>query len=215
MVAGFAASAPNATLLALAGDIRRDLARPRALDIGCGAGRHAIPLAQSGWDVVAVDRSMAMLLAAHPRAAREQVAARTQFVQAEMHRLPAADRRFDLLIAHGIWNLAQAAAEFRQGLEEAARAAAPRARLFIFTFSRTTLPPGAEPVPGEPYVFTGFAGRPQTFLTEGQLLDELARAGFLPDPRHPLHELNKPLPGALPALAPAPVIWEGLFRRDD
>lgn len=38
-----------------------DLAPGRALDLACGAGRHAIYLAERGWQVTAVDKSEAAL----------------------------------------------------------------------------------------------------------------------------------------------------------
>ena len=38
------------------------------VDIGCGAGRNTIPLAASGWRIVATDLSAPMLVAARDRA---------------------------------------------------------------------------------------------------------------------------------------------------
>jgi hypothetical protein len=84
--------------------------------------------------------------------------------------------------------------------------------LFLFTFSRSTLPEEAEPLPGESFVFTRFSGQPQCFLTEEQLVSELATCGFEPDPTLPLREINRPPKGALRSSG-APVIYEGLFRR--
>ena len=62
-----------------------------------------------------------------------------------MDRLPLADRSCDFVIAHGIWNLARSAVEFRRAVAEAARVAAPGAALFVFTFSRHTFPPETAP----------------------------------------------------------------------
>jgi hypothetical protein len=120
------------------------------------------------------------------------------------------DRGFDLIVAHGIWNLARSGAEFRGALREAARAAAAAARLFVFTFARRTLAPEANPVEGETFVFTQFCGSPQVFLTADQLRDELANAGFVPDPHLPLRELNLPPAGQV-RLGGPPVIFEGGF----
>jgi SAM-dependent methyltransferase len=136
---------------------------------------------------------------------------RLHLVQATMDRLPFADGVFDLLIAHGIWNLASSAHEFRRALGEAARVTRPGALLFVFTFSRATLPDAVRPVPGETFVFTQFSGRPQIFLTDRQLLAELGDIGFAPDVALPLRELNRPPAGSLTATGP--VIFEGAFRR--
>ena len=52
MVAGFASSAPNAVLMRFAEAELRGLEHGAVLDIGCGAGRNALPLMAQGWDVV-------------------------------------------------------------------------------------------------------------------------------------------------------------------
>jgi hypothetical protein len=126
--------------------------------------------------------------------------------------LPVSDASTDFMVAHGIWNLARSAAEFRCAVAEAARSAKPGAALFVFTFSRHTLPAEAEPLTGETFVFTQFSGQPQCFLTEDQLLEELAAASFVPDPGVSLRELNRPAAGAL-RTGGGPVIYEGGFRR--
>ena len=130
-----------------------------------------------------------------------------------MERIPARDRSFDLVIAHGIWNLARSAAQFRRALDEAGRVAKPGAGLFVFTFSRNTFPAQIAPVAGEPFVFTEFSGEPQCFLTEAQLNAELRRVGFVRDPAVPFHEYNVPKPGTL-STGKAPVIYEAAFRRE-
>jgi SAM-dependent methyltransferase len=210
-VAGFTRSAPNATLMRLADAEWRAGARI-ALDIGCGAGRNAVPLARVGWAVLGCDLSRPMLTAAVARAIGETPVGHTAFVLAPMDELPAADGRFDLVIAHGIWNLATSAREFRRAVHEAARAAKTAAAVFVFTFSRNTLRADAVPVAGEPFVFTAFSGRPQCFLTAEQLISELARAGLSLDPRYPLSEHNLPTSGTLTSNQ-TPVIYEGVFRR--
>jgi SAM-dependent methyltransferase len=211
-VAGFVASPPNATLLAFAS--RKREAGSRALDIGCGAGRNLVPLAEQGWIVAGVDLSRPMIEAAARRAQDDGVAGRVGLALAPMDALPIADRTVDFVVAHGIWNLARTGDEFRRAVGEAARVARPDAALFVFTFSRRTLPASARPIDGETFVFTQFSGEPQVFLTEGQLLGELAAAGFDPDAAVPLTELNVPRPGTISSNR-GPVIYEAAFRRRD
>jgi SAM-dependent methyltransferase len=212
-VAGFVTSPPNAALIQFAEPELSRARRRRLLDIGCGAGRNAIPLAAQGWHVLGLDMSMPMLRAAGSRVRGDRDSgARLRLAFAPMDSLPVADRSCDFIVAHGIWNLARRGAEFRHAVREAARVAAAGAPLFVFTFSRHTLPPDAEPVVGESFVFTQFSGEPQCFLTAEQLVTELTAAGFVPDEAIPLRELNRPAPGALPTRS-APVIHEGVFRR--
>lgn len=211
MVAGFAQSSPNPVLVRFAESELARVGTGVAVDLGCGAGRNAVPLAHMGWKVLGVDLSWPMLEAAARRAEADQISDRLKLALSPMDALPARDRAFDLVIAHGIWNLAPSAALFRRAVREAARVAGPGAALFVFTFSRNTFPVEVKPVPGEPFVFTQFSGEPQCFLTERQLLDELAAAGFAPDPGVPLTEYNRPRPGAV--RGSAPVIYEAAFRR--
>jgi SAM-dependent methyltransferase len=211
-VAGFVQSPPNAVLVRYADEVRRRVGGGVALDIGCGAARNAIPLAHQGWRVTGVDNSAPMLAAAIERARAEGAAGRASFLEGAMDALPILSRSADLLVAHGIWNLATSDAQFRRAVTEAARAAKPGAALFVFTFSRSTIAADAIPVHGERLVFTRFSGRPQIFLTGDQLTTEMAAAGFDPDPAVPLTEYNRPTPGVL-RTGSAPVIYEAAFRR--
>jgi SAM-dependent methyltransferase len=211
-VAGFARAAPNEVLLAYA---RRELPRAGAavaLDLGCGAGRNAVPLARLGFTLTGLDLSWPMLSAGVERAVHEGVRSRVRPVMAPMDRIPMRDQSVDLVIAHGIWNLAGSTVEFRRAVREAARVARPGAGLFVFTFSRHTFARETLPVAGEAFVFTEFSGRPQCFLTESQLVDELAAAGFVPDSKVPLTEYNRPQAASLQRGGP-PVIYEAAFRR--
>jgi ubiquinone/menaquinone biosynthesis C-methylase UbiE len=180
------------------------------LDIGCGAGRNAVPLAQMGWRVIASDLSSAMLLSAARRVKDAALSDRISLVQASMESLPVAPKRFDFVVAHGIWNLARSGHEFRKAVNEAARVAKSGAPLFLFTFSRHTLAQSAAPLTGESFVFTEFSGEPQCFLTDEQIIAELATAGFTADPSYPLRELNRPQGGL--RTSGVPVIYEGVFR---
>src|SRR5439155_12846883 len=102
------------------------------LDIGCGAGRNALPLARLGWKVLGTDLSWPMLRAAATRTHEHRLDDLLHVVLAPMECLPVRDRSVDLVIAHGIWNLARSAAQVRRVLDEAARGAKPAAGLVGF-----------------------------------------------------------------------------------
>jgi SAM-dependent methyltransferase len=208
-VGGFDQSPPNDALLRVAADEWR--AGARLLDIGCGAGRNAVPLAQAGWEVYGVDLSLPMVTTARARIAASQLTERARVLLAPMDRLPFASASFDFIVAHGIWNLARSGGEFQRAVHETAREARPGCAEILFTFSRHTLMPEAEPTPGESFVFTQFSGQPQCFLTEEQIVSELGARGFAPDARLPLRELNRLPQGAIHT-STAPVIYEGVFR---
>lgn len=208
-VEGFARAEPNRVLVRFAAEELARVRSGRALDIGCGAARNASALSAMGWDVLGTDLSWPMLCAARER--MRTVAGRFQGVLAPMDALPVASGAFDLIIAHGIWNLADSGKQFRRAVDEAARAAAPEAGLFVFTFSRNTLPSQVEPVAGESFVFTEFSGDRQCFLTEAQLDDEMHRVGFVREPAVPRTEYNRPTAG-MPRTSGTPVIYEAAYR---
>ena len=210
-VSGFARSAPNAVLMRFAEMEAVRSPAGRALDLGCGAGRNAVPLTAFGWDVVGLDLSWPMLVAASARGAEAGLQDRLAWALTPMDRIPLADRTVDLIIAHGIWNLAPSAELFRRAVDEAARVARPGAGLFVFTFSRNTFPAAINPVEGQPFVYTEFSGAPQCFLAEFQLVQEMARVGFAPDPAVPITEYNR-RPDTAAAIGGPPVIYEAAFR---
>jgi SAM-dependent methyltransferase len=94
-------------LRAYADEARQDEAREQALaaarlagvgeggdllDVPCGFGRHAVPLARAGLRVVGVDRSEALLAEARRRAGGERW---PKLVHADYRRLPLPDASFD------------------------------------------------------------------------------------------------------------------------
>jgi SAM-dependent methyltransferase len=212
-VAGFASAGPNEVLVGFANRLRDGSQQQRCLDIGCGAARNAVALANLGFRVVGTDLSAPMIEAARIRVRATPMAAAVDLVFAGMTSLPFRDSSFDLVVAHGVWNLARSGAEFRSAIAEAARVARPGSGLFLFTFSRRTLPLHVQPDAGESYVFSAWNGEPHCFLEEGELIGELARAGFVRDGPGPLTEYNAPRPGEVRPGSGPPVIYEGAFVR--
>jgi SAM-dependent methyltransferase len=54
------------------------------LDLGCGTGNHALPLAERGYAIVGVDRSAGMLEAARKKAASRQIGGKAKFYQEDI-----------------------------------------------------------------------------------------------------------------------------------
>jgi len=73
--------------------------RGRALDIGCGEGRHSVAFAQRGFDAVGVDLEPKAL--ARARAAAKGVGAQPLFLQANVFALPFSPVAFDVVMDYG------------------------------------------------------------------------------------------------------------------
>jgi len=73
--------------------------RPRVLELGCGTGRVAIPVAKAGATVVGVDRSASMLARASMKVRRAKLAARVTLIRGDIRHLPFPDKSFELVMA--------------------------------------------------------------------------------------------------------------------
>ena len=106
------------------------------LDVPCGFGRHAIPLAESGYGVTGVDRSRSLLDEARRRAAGR---ARPALVEADYRSLPLRDGSFDaaLNLFSSLGYLGDQADT--EVLAEIRRVLRPGARLVIETMHRDLL----------------------------------------------------------------------------
>ena len=109
-VEAFVRSPANHMLLQDAARMWRDDRRVRVLDVGCGAGRNAVPLARRGCLVIGTDLSQPILQAAAALDADDQL----RLVEAPMDALPLGSRNSDLIVAYCVWNLATSGAEFRR-----------------------------------------------------------------------------------------------------
>lgn len=69
------------------------------LELGCGTGRVAIPVARSGATVVGVDRSATMLERAQARVRRARLGSRVQLIRGDIRQLPFPDATFPLVMA--------------------------------------------------------------------------------------------------------------------
>src|SRR5262249_3141455 len=104
----------------------------RALDLGCGEGRHTILLAGRGYDVTALDLEPLALRRAKACAGRAGVAARFVLGNALALRFPAAS--FDLVLDYGCFHHV-VTRDWRRYCREVARVIRPRGHLVLSVFS--------------------------------------------------------------------------------
>jgi ubiquinone/menaquinone biosynthesis C-methylase UbiE len=79
--------------------LRASARHSRVLELGCGTGRVAIPIARDGATVVGVDRSRSMLARARTRVRRAGLASRVQLIRGDIRQLPFPDGTFPLVMA--------------------------------------------------------------------------------------------------------------------
>ncbi|MEP0546079.1 MAG: methyltransferase domain-containing protein [Rhodothermales bacterium] len=94
----------------------------RVLDLGCGSGHHAEPLARLGFDLFACDADEAAVALARDRVAEVvgEAAAR-RVTPARPAALGYPDDFFDWVVAHGTYDTAESAAELKDMLGETRR----------------------------------------------------------------------------------------------
>ena len=69
------------------------------LELGCGTGRVAIPVAKAGATVVGVDRSASMLARARMKVKRARLGSRIKLIRGDIRHLPFPDKSFELVMA--------------------------------------------------------------------------------------------------------------------
>ena len=74
-------------------------ARGPILELGCGTGRVAIPLARTGARIVGIDRSESMLSRARTRVQRARLNSGVQLIRGDIRHLPFPDKSFRLVMA--------------------------------------------------------------------------------------------------------------------
>jgi SAM-dependent methyltransferase len=109
----------------------------RIVDVGCGAGRHAIGLAARGYRVTGLDLSKALLAEAQREAARRKV--KVAFVEGDMRRMRfknAFDAAISMFTSFGYFDRPEQDREVLRGI---ARALRPRGKFLMELFNRESL----------------------------------------------------------------------------
>ncbi len=78
---------------------RRAAADAHILELGCGTGRVAVPLAKTGARIVGIDRSASMLARARSRVQRARLGSGVRLVRGDIRHLPFPDNSFPLVMA--------------------------------------------------------------------------------------------------------------------
>jgi ubiquinone/menaquinone biosynthesis C-methylase UbiE len=123
-----------------------DAADPRAgaeaLEIGCGAGHLTVRLAERGLRVEAVDSSQAMVEITEGRLETGGLGERTNVGPADVHALPFASGRFELVVAVGVIPWLHSPGE---AVKEMARVLRPGGQLILTADNRARLSSFTDP----------------------------------------------------------------------
>ena len=132
----------HATALSWIGGLRLPPAS-RVLEIGCGAGLLSMALARAGYSVTAIDPAPAMLSLTRQNAARGGLASRLCAMGGDVHALPFAPERFQLVVALGVipWLHSESAA-----VREMARVLTPGGYLLVTADNRYSLARLLDPI---------------------------------------------------------------------
>lgn len=84
---------------ALRASSRQPGQRSPILELGCGTGRVAIPVARQGATVIGIDRSASMLARARMRVRRAKLHRQVQLIRGDIRQLPFPDKSFPLVMA--------------------------------------------------------------------------------------------------------------------
>ncbi len=139
-------------VIEFARDLKREDAS-RVLDLGCGAGRHSVFLAEQGFQVVGLDVSETALKTLDGRA-RAASLKNVFLVNHEMWKLPFIDGYFDGVVCTNVLHHGKAA-EIRQAVHELHRVMKRKALAFIIALSDSDFRKGTgKNLESNTYVFT-------------------------------------------------------------
>ena len=112
----------------------------KVVDLGCGAGRYTIWLAQSGYDVYACDASEGMLN--KTKEGLEKIGYQDmeqKILKSRLEDLPFEDEMFDIVLTNGVIHNAFTCKEYKQCLEECVRVLKTDGVLYLSVFTSDTV----------------------------------------------------------------------------
>ncbi len=158
----------------------------RVLDLGCAGGRNAVPLAERGFDVYAIDSARAMVARTRgrlePILGVDEAAASVLVGEMEdLSRFP--HEHFDLVVGLGVYHQASTPEAWDRALAETARVLKRDGLLLYASFHPETAPDGTRgrPVSGQANLYSGLRSGSVYLIGPQDLERRLARLGLVPE----------------------------------
>lgn len=160
----------------------------KILDIGCAAGRNTVFLAEQGFDIYALDASLAMVEKTRERLSSYMPKEETlrRVLHGYMQDLGTFENDyFDLIVALGVYQDAEAFSIWQKAIAETARVLKPGGLCLVAQFAPDHQPHGKEAraLASEAHVFIGASrddNRRLTLLNLHDMDQEFAKLGLLP-----------------------------------
>lgn len=150
MVAYFAAKPADPIIVERLNELDVSSGNLRALDLGCGGGRHSELLASRGFDVTSVDINPAMLEATKERLNKSGYCTTTKTMSVD--RLDFEDEIFDVVVSTGVLHQVRSLGRYAVALQGIARVLKPGGLFTMNIFTNTCWDETyTVPEPSEPY----------------------------------------------------------------
>lgn len=152
----------------------------KALDLGCGGGRHTKLLLQLGFDVYACDTNPEMLKATRNKTAGmwSEVNDQKRIVEGNILSTPYPDRIFGAVVATGVLHQAKSIREYKDAIRELSRITKPEAIICLNIFTNKVWDNTYLPVAGEKYTVMTKEGLYMTLLPKNIFYDLMSESGF-------------------------------------
>ncbi|HYG84054.1 MAG TPA: class I SAM-dependent methyltransferase [Verrucomicrobiae bacterium] len=119
----------------------KEAAGIKALDLGCGGGRHTELLVTKGFQTYAVDINSAMLEATKARVDALKLDNTPEIKEGSITEIPFQDNFFDIVITTGVLHQAKSQEEYRQAISELSRVCKKGAIILLNIFTNRDLDP--------------------------------------------------------------------------
>lgn len=143
----------------------------KALDLGCGGGRHTELLAKNGYEVIGIDINQAMLETTRLR--MEALALRVDLLRDSITQIPCPDESFDLVVATGVLHQAEDVVQYDQAISELARVMKMGAYVLLNVFTNKSWDESYRVVSLSGYSVVTKEGLPLTLLPRGMFVDKM------------------------------------------
>jgi ubiquinone/menaquinone biosynthesis C-methylase UbiE len=148
----------------------------RALDLGCGGGRHSELLARAGCDVSSVDVNPAMLAQTARRLESQNLTAEIQY--GSILDIPFDDETFDTVITTGVLHQAKSLDEYVRAVAELSRVVKPNGTVLLNIFTNLVWDDTYETISEDGFSVMTREGLPMTLLSKEIFIDLMQKNQF-------------------------------------